>query len=105
MVETIESKKARIKAEEEAEKAEFWQSVKSLYIPLMLFLSCCIFAGGAFVLYNSESEKGVGWVLVTIAGIVSLSAFVCLFRFQNPYRAKGIIPNKSPEKVEDIDIT
>lgn len=98
-METLEAKKARLKVEEEAEKAEFWQSIKALYIPLFLFISCCIFAAGAFVLYNSESEREWGLGLITVSALIAISAFVCLFKFHNPLREKGFIHNKSDEEI------
>ena len=79
------------KAMEEAEKAEFWQSVKALYIPFSLFIATCIFAAGAFLVYYDEPA---GWGFIATTGVIAISAFVALFRFQNKHRAKGIIPNK-----------
>ena len=90
------TKEERRKAMEAAEKAEFWQSVKALYIPLSLFLSCFIFAAGVFMVYNNEPA---GWGFIATTAIIAISAFVALIRFQNGFRAKGIIPNKSDEKV------
>jgi hypothetical protein len=78
----------------DAEKAEFIQSVKALYIPFSLFLACVIMAAGTFLIYNQEP---LGWIFVAVAGTTMLTAFVALIRFQNKLRAKGIMP-------EDIEI-
>lgn len=74
---------------ERAEKAEFWQSVSALYIPFSLFIACVIFSGGVFLIYYNEPA---GWYFITATGVIAISAFVALFRFQNKYRAKGIVP-------------
>lgn len=97
---TSEEKLARRKAMEEAEKAEFWQSVTALYIPLSLFLSCCSFAAGVFLVYYGEP---FGWVFIATTVVIAISAFIALVRFQNKYRASGIIPNKEPETKESKD--
>ncbi|HEY9786620.1 MAG TPA: hypothetical protein V6D17_14560 [Candidatus Obscuribacterales bacterium] len=71
-----------------AEKAAFRQAVTALYIPLSLFLSCVASAAGVYLIYNSYA---VGWAFVTVAFTVIISAFVALIRFQNKYRAKGLV--------------
>lgn len=76
----------------EAEKAELIQSVKSLYIPLSLFLACVIMAAGVFLIYNLEP---VGWAFVAVAGAIMASAFLALIRFQNRLRANGVLPPSS----------
>jgi len=76
---------------EAAEKAEFMQAVMSLYIPLSLFISCCVFAAGAFMVYY---EEPAGWGFIGATVVIALSAFIALFKFQNKFRAKGIIPTK-----------
>ncbi len=73
---------------ERVEKAELMQSIKALYIPLSLFLSCVIFSAGTFLLYNNEP---FGWVFIAITGLLAVTAIFALVRFQNPYRAKGVI--------------
>jgi hypothetical protein len=81
----------------DAEKAEFIQSVKALYIPFSLFLACVIMAAGSFLVYNQEP---LGWYFIAVAGVTMISAFVALIRFQNKLRAKGIMPveeNDLPE--------
>lgn len=90
------SKEERRKAMEEAEKAEFWQSVKALYIPFSLFIACCIFAAGVFLVYYNEPA---GWGFIGTTVVIAISAFIALFRFQNKFRAKGIIPNREDEKI------
>ena len=79
----------------EAERAELIQSVKALFIPLFLFLSCVIFAAGVFLLYNGESA---GWGFIAVTAIVATSTIVALIRFQNKYRVKGIIPSEASEE-------
>jgi hypothetical protein len=76
----------------EAEKAEFIQSVKALYIPLSLFLACVIMAAGVFLIYNLEP---VGWAFVAVSGAIMASAFLALIRFQNRLRANGVLPPSS----------
>ncbi|HEY9760499.1 MAG TPA: hypothetical protein V6C97_35395 [Oculatellaceae cyanobacterium] len=73
----------------EAEKAEFIQSVKALYIPLSLFLACVIMAAGVFLIYNLEPT---GWAFVAVSGAIMASAFFALIRFQNRLRASGVLP-------------
>lgn len=73
----------------EAEKKEVIQAVAALMIPLSLFLSCVIFAGGAFLIVNHEP---FGYFMIGLTAVVALSAFVALIRFHNGYRAKGYVP-------------
>jgi hypothetical protein len=73
----------------QAEKAEFWQSVSALYIPFGLFIACVIFSGGVFLIYYNEPA---GWFFIATTAIIAITAFIALFRFQNKYRAKGIVP-------------
>jgi len=70
----------------EAERAETWQSLKALLIPLSLFLACLIGAAGTFLIYNGER---LGWAFLPVALLVIILAFVGLIRFQNKHRAKG----------------
>jgi membrane protein YdbS with pleckstrin-like domain len=72
----------------EAEKAEFIQSVKALMIPLSLFLSCVVMAAGTFLIYNGEP---LGWIFAAVATATVIAAFVALIRFQNKFRARGVI--------------
>ncbi len=80
-----------------AEKAEVWQSISALYIPLSLFIACVIFSGGVFLVYYNEPAWG--WAFITATVVIALSAFVALFRFQNKYRAQGIIGGKDTEMI------
>lgn len=73
---------------ERAEKAEFWQSVSALYIPFSLFIATVIFSGGVFLIYYNEPA---GWFFIATTGLIAISAFVALIKFQNKYRAKGIV--------------
>lgn len=79
---------------EQVEKAELIQSIKALFIPLSLFLSCVIFSAGTFLLYNGEA---FGWVFIAITGLMAVAAIFALVRFQNPYRAKGVITRATDE--------
>jgi len=79
------------KATEAAEKAEFRQALMSLYIPLSLFVACCVFAAGAFMVYY---EEPAGWAFIGTTVLLAISAFIALFKFQNKFRARGIIPAK-----------
>ncbi|MBU6453081.1 MAG: hypothetical protein KGS72_14950 [Cyanobacteria bacterium REEB67] len=90
-VEAKARRAARLKAEEAAEKAELLQSLKALYIPFSLFIACCIFAAGAFMVYNDEPA---GWGFIAATCLIALSAFIALFKFQNKFRAQGIIPTR-----------
>jgi uncharacterized membrane protein len=84
---------------QEAERAEFWQSVKALLIPLSLFLAVLAAAAGTFLVYNAEP---VGWLFLAGAGAVMVAAIVGLIRFQNQHRVRGVITrSKSPELEED----
>ncbi len=80
-----------------AEKAEVWQSISALYIPLSLFIACVIFSGGVFLVYYGETAWG--WAFITATVVIALSAFVALFRFQNKYRAQGIIGGQDTEMI------
>jgi hypothetical protein len=82
---------AKKKAREAAEKAELRQALMSLYIPLSLFIACCIFAAGVFMVYY---EEPAGWAFIGVTCLLALSAFIALFKFQNKFRARGIIPTK-----------
>ncbi|CAN5168284.1 hypothetical protein BH11CYA1_BH11CYA1_34800 [soil metagenome] len=95
--EELAAKKQRQAAELAAEKAEVWQSISALYIPLSLFLSCVSFSAGAFLLYNYQEPAGWGFIALTAA--IALSAFIALFRFQNKFRAQGIVGGKDTEMV------
>jgi hypothetical protein len=96
--EQIAAKKQRQAAELAAEKAEVWQSISALYIPLSLFLSCVSFSAGAFLLYNYQEPAGWGFIVLTVA--IALSAFIALFRFQNKFRAQGIVGDKDTEMIK-----
>lgn len=101
--EQIAAKKKRHEAELAAEKAEVWQSISALYIPLSLFLSCVSFSAGAFLLYNYQEPAGWGFIALTAA--IALSAFVALFRFQNKFRAQGIVGGKDTEMISPSNNT
>ncbi len=73
-----------------AERAALVQSVKALYIPLSLFISCVISAGGMYMVFYTE-DKSPGYVFLGVAFTIIISAFIALIRFQNNYRAKGVI--------------
>jgi len=79
------------------EKAELLQSLKALYIPLSLFLSCVSFSAGVYLVYNNEQ---FGWVFISGTVLVALSAFFALFKFQNTYRVKGMIASEMEEAEE-----
>lgn len=79
------------------EKAELMQSLKALYIPLSLFLSCVSFSAGVFLVYNNEQ---FGWVFIGGTVLVALSAFFALVKFQNKYRVKGMIASELEEAEE-----
>jgi len=83
-----------------AEKAELIQSVKALLIPLSLFLSCVVMAAGTFLIYNSEP---LGWIFIAIATATVIAAFVALIRFQNKFRARGIIRSNLEEELLVFD--
>lgn len=91
---------------EQAERAEFIQSVKALFIPSSLFLACVIMAAGSFLIANHEP---VGWAFVVVSLATVASAFVCLIRFQNKHRAAGLIDEAAdtmvdePTTIEDVD--
>lgn len=79
----------------QAAQAELWQSVKALLIPLSLFLACLIAAAGSFLIYNGEA---LGWPFLAIAAAIIVFDLIGLVRFQNKFRARGIIPeNKQDE--------
>lgn len=73
-----------------AERAALIQSVKALYIPLSLFIACVISAGGMYMVFYTE-DKTPGYAFLAVAFTIIISAFIALIRFQNNYRAKGVI--------------
>jgi len=73
---------------EEAKKADRWQSAKALLIPVCLFLACVLSAAGVFLVYNNEP---LGWIFVLVSMSTIVACFVGLIRFQNKYRARGVI--------------
>ncbi|CAN5327905.1 hypothetical protein BH10CYA1_BH10CYA1_30110 [soil metagenome] len=84
---------------EAAEKAEFIQSVKSLLIPLCLFLACVIMAAGTFLIYNHEP---LGWAFAALATFIIIASMVAFVRFQNKHRARGILKHDTdPEIIDD----
>ncbi len=95
-MENKEKNAPQTKSDKKVARAELMQSCKALYIPLALFLSCVSFAAGAFLINEGEAY---GWLFISIFGFLSITAFIALFSFQNPFRAKGIItPSKPDEK-------
>ena len=84
---------------EAAEKAEFIQSVKSLLIPLCLFLACVIMAAGTFLIYNREP---LGWAFAALATFIIIASMVAFIRFQNKHRARGVLKHGTEaEVIED----
>jgi hypothetical protein len=81
---------------EAAERAEFIQSVKSLLIPLCLFLACVIMAAGTFLIYNREP---LGWAFALVSTLMIISCMVAFIRFQNSYRARGILKHGTDAEV------
>ena len=73
----------------DAERAELIQAVKALLIPASLFLACIIMAAGIFLVYNHEA---LGYAFVAVSLTIVICAFIAFIRFQNKYRAKGILP-------------
>jgi hypothetical protein len=83
------------------ERAEAWQATKALLIPLSLFIACIISAAGTFLIYNGEP---VGWIFAFVAAAIILADFVGLIRFQNKYRAKGIIANEHEVDSQPVEL-
>jgi len=84
----------------EAKKADSWQSAKALLIPFSLFLACVISAAGTFLLYH---EEPLGWAFLLVGGVTIVAAFVGLIRFQNQFRARGIMVDRGQDESESID--
>lgn len=84
----------------EAARAETWQSLKALLIPLSLFVACLLSAAGTFLVYNGESA---GWIFLAIAAVVIVLSFVGLIRFQNSFRVKGILIDQPSKEVSATD--
>lgn len=57
-------------------------------------------AAGTFLIYNNES---VGWVFVVISTVLVISSVVALIRFQNRFRARGIIRSNIEEELLVFD--
>jgi len=86
---------------EAAEKAEFIQSVKSLLIPLCLFLACVIMAAGTFLIYNREP---LGWAFAALSTLIIIASMVAFIRFQNKHRARGILKHGTDaEIIDEVD--
>lgn len=80
---------------ERAERAEVIQSVKALLIPFSLFLACVIMAAGVFLIYNNEP---IGWAFAFVSVLTVLAAMIAFIRFQNKYRARGVMPPQIAEE-------
>jgi hypothetical protein len=78
-------------SESEAQKAESWQALKAFLIPVTLFLACIGAAAGTFLIYNQES---LGWIFIFVSGVTIVLDFIGLIRFQNKWRAQGILPKE-----------
>ncbi len=76
-------------SESDLQKADSWQALKAFLIPVTLFLACISAAAGAFLIMNQES---LGWIFIFISGVTIILDFVGLIRFQNKWRAQGILP-------------
>jgi hypothetical protein len=84
----------------EAKKADSWQSAKALLIPFSLFLACVISAAGTFLVYYQEP---LGWAFLLVGGATIVAAFVGLIRFQNQFRARGIVIDAVQDMSEKIE--
>src|SRR5262249_30167935 len=82
----------------EAQRAESWQSIKALLIPLSLFIACLLSAAGTFLVYNGES---LGWLFLAVAAATIVTSLIGLVRFQNKFRAKGMLASE-PEAEREI---
>jgi hypothetical protein len=60
-------------------------------------------AAGTFLIYNNEP---VGWVFVAISSAMCITGIVWLIRFQNKFRARGILKHGTAAEVieEEIDV-
>ena len=88
-----------------AERAALIQAVKALYIPLSLFIACVISAGGMYMVLYTE-EKSPGYTFLAVAFMIIISAFVALIRFQNNYRAQGLVGREEayqPGEISDSE--
>lgn len=85
---------------EAAERAEFIQSVKSLLIPLCLFLACVIMAAGTFLIYNHEP---LGWAFALLSASIIVTCMIAFIRFQNTHRARGILKHGLAEPSAELD--
>jgi hypothetical protein len=82
------------KSETAAQKAESWQALKAFLIPVTLFLACVSAAAGMFLIYNNEP---LGWVFALISTATIILDFIGLIRFQNKWRAQGILPKEDTD--------
>jgi len=82
----------------QAKKADSWQSAKALLIPFSLFLACVICAAGTFLVYYQEP---LGWAFLLIGGVTIVAAFVGLIRFQNQFRARGIVVDAEDQSLSN----
>ena len=87
-----------------AERAALIQAVKALYIPLSLFIACVISAGGMYMVLYTE-EKNPGYAFLTVAFLIIVSAFVALIRFQNNYRAQGLVGREEAYEPGEVSNT
>jgi len=74
------------------EEAEIWQAIKTLLMPFSLFLAWIKVAAAIFLIYNGGP---LVWPIASVATLVIVLAFVGLIRFQNTYRAKEVMANRS----------
>lgn len=81
-------------SESTAKKAESWQALKAFLIPVTLFLACISAAAGTFLIYNQES---LGWLFIAVSTVTIILDFIGLIRFQNKWRARGILPEEKDQ--------
>lgn len=75
---------------DKADKAELNQAIKAYYIPSSLFLATLCGSAGVSLVYEHQS---FGYVLILVAVLVMVSAFVMLAHFQNRLRVSGVVPS------------
>jgi hypothetical protein len=85
----------------EAKRADSWQSAKALLIPFSLFVACIVCAAGTFLVYH---EEPLGYVFLTFGGVTIVAAFVGFIRFQNQYRARGIMGDSPKSDGDQIEL-
>jgi len=88
----------------DADKAEYVQSLKAYLIPSSMFVACLFNAAGIYIMYAGNT---VGLVFLGAGFAIIIGALFAFVTFQNKHRADGTSPHTarpaSPEHEEVVE--